>query len=168
HVISNIGNKTNIIIKPHPLDQNIERYKIFESQNVKLVTDIDTDTLLKNAHSVIGINSTVLLQSLKFNVNIYSFGRSILDNKGVAIDCSTDSIDTVWTNIMKGSRQKRDAIVNALMERQINLIDIRAGNTPSMAASLPLTENYICDFTHLINKQKSQKESTNFSNRVLM
>lgn len=168
HVISNIGNKTNIIIKPHPLDKNIERYKIFESQNVKLVTDIDTDTLLKNAHSVIGINSTVLLQSLKFNVNIYSFGRSILDNKGVAIDCSTDSIDTVWTNIMKGSRQKRDAIVNALMERQINLIDIRAGNTPSMAASLPLTENYICDFTHLINKQKSQKESTNFGNRVLM
>ncbi|WP_153012335.1 capsular polysaccharide export protein, LipB/KpsS family [Type-E symbiont of Plautia stali] len=153
HVISKIPSGTKIIIKPHPLDKNVERYEFLENEKIKLVTDTSTDILLKNAHSLIGINSTVLLQALKFDVNIYAYGRSILDNKGVAIDCTEISIDKRWTNAMLGSRQKRDAIVESLMDHQINLIEIRNGNNPSQTAALPLIENCIYDFTHLINRK---------------
>ena len=152
HVISELDESIQIIIKPHPLDKGIERYRKFVCDNVSLSDDGDTMQLIKNAHSVIGINSTVLLQSLEYDVNIYSFGRSILDNKGIAIDCSVSNLSSQWTLFLNGSRERRNAVIQSLKQRQLNLLDIRNGKLPNAIAIKPLIENKIFDFSHLLEK----------------
>ncbi|MFW5389575.1 hypothetical protein, partial [Yersinia sp. 2542 StPb PI] len=122
HIIDQISDRTLLIVKPHPLDKNTERYDKFASDRVKIEKRLDTNTLIQNAHSVIGINSTVLLQSLEFDVNIYTYGHSILDNKGVSIDCISDEISLIWQDTLKGSRKVRNSIINNLKNRQINLL----------------------------------------------
>ncbi|KAE9637913.1 glycosyltransferase [Aeromonas veronii] len=150
YVISELDESVQIIIKPHPLDKNMERYEKFVGKNVSLSHDSDTMQLIKSAHSVIGINSTVLLQSLEYDVNIYSFGRSILDNKGVAIDCSRAELSSQWSLKLIGSRERRDAVIQSLKQRQLNLIDIRHGELKNKIAIRPLVENKIFDFSHLL------------------
>lgn len=151
HVVDKISDKTDVIIKPHPLDKYKERYEKFASERVRVEINTDTNTLLKNAHSVIGINSTVLLQALEFDVNIYSYGHSILDNKNIAINCISDDIDSLWSNKLKGSREIRNSVIENLKLRQINLLDIREKIKPSDISLIPLVENNIFDFTHIID-----------------
>lgn len=151
HIIDQISDRTLLIVKPHPLDKNTDRYDKFASDRVKIERSLDTNTLIQNAHSVIGINSTVLLQSLEFDVNIYTYGHSILDNKGVSIDCISDEISLIWQDTLKGSRKVRNAIINSLKSRQINLLAIREKVRPNDISLTPLIENNISDFSHIIN-----------------
>ncbi|MGL4600194.1 MAG: glycosyltransferase [Plesiomonas sp.] len=171
HIIDEIGNKTKIIIKPHPLEKNTSRYSRFISKNVKLVINEDSSSLIKSAHSVIGINSTVLIQALCEDVNIYTYGSSILDNKKVTIDCQSKSISKQWSNVLIGSRKKRNSIIKELKSRQINLLEIRNGITKSNINLLPLIENYTLDFSNIITKSTKQdgikKENTNNTNKNL-
>lgn len=161
HIIKEIGDKTKIIIKPHPLDKNNQRYQRFENESVSLINDIDTNTLIHNAHSVIGINSTVLVQALEYPVNIYSFGYSILDNKGVSINCLEQRLSHVWRSELFGSMNKRLDIINALKNKQINLLEVRNNIPPQIEALSPLYNNHITDFSHLITKETNKSKSNN-------
>lgn len=124
HVISQIPKSEKIIVKTHPLDKNWEELLEFEGDRVKVIKEGNLDDLLSRAKSVIGINSTVLIQALQYDANIYSYGYSLLDNKGVAINCINKPLSENWTEFQVGSPKRREMIVNAFKKRQINIREL--------------------------------------------
>lgn len=126
HIVENAPRDEKIIIKVHPLDNKYTKLYSLSAinKNIEIVKDADLSVLIKNAHSVVGINSTVLLQALESDANIYYFGNGLLSNKGVAIDCTSLSFSDAFVYEKYGSRARRDAIVEAFMKRQINLNEL--------------------------------------------
>jgi glycosyltransferase involved in cell wall biosynthesis len=154
YILSEIGDKTKIVIKPHPLDKTKDRYTKYESEQVSVVFDVPIDLLLAKAHSIIAINSTVLLQALDYDVNIYAFGFSILDNKGILIDCIHNNISDMWATNLVGSKKKRILIKKELECRQINLLKVRDSESimscVSQIALQPLIAYRCFNFSTLI------------------
>lgn len=124
HVLEQIPKREKVIIKTHPLDKNWEALKVFESERVQVIKEGNLDILIQNAKAVIGINSTVLIQALEYDVNIYSYGYGLLDNKGVTISCIEKPLSQLWTSFMHGSRKRRRMIIEGFKERQINIREL--------------------------------------------
>lgn len=126
YILTQIPDKGPFVIKTHPLDNNKSRFDRFESKNVKVVHDGDLDEILKKSKAVMGINSTVLLESLKYDLNIYMFGKYLLNNKGVVIECdnSYENLSDQWSDTLISCREAKDMIFNEFVKRQINIRSI--------------------------------------------
>ena len=119
--LSLVGENQNIIIKTHPLDSNRKLMEEFISKGVNVIHDGDLTKLLSESKAIIGINSTVLMEALKYDCNIYMFGESLLNNKSVVIDCRSKELSEVWTNELISSIKAKDIIIQEFINRQIDL-----------------------------------------------
>jgi len=124
YLLREIPSHVEIIIKPHPLDKSTDWLSEIDDARTRVVRDVPIGDLLAQASAVVGINSTVLMEALSYNINIYGFGRSLLDNKGVVIDCTDKALSEVWSNSLYGSRHRRDAIIKFFRSMQINVESI--------------------------------------------
>ena len=113
------------IIKTHPLDNKKDRFTMFKSDRIKIIHKCNLDLLLSRAKGVFGINSTVLLEALKYDTNVYFFGKGILSNKEVAIDCSHNDLKDIYTNKLYCNKSDRYTIIDFLKQRQINVAQVR-------------------------------------------
>jgi len=115
----------NIIIKTHPLDNDKERFEKFNSEKVKVLHEGDLSLLIENSKAVIGINSTVLLEALKYDTNIYMFGDYLLNNKKVVIECGAyDSLKSLWADEYYSNRIAKDLVIKEFENRQINIQEL--------------------------------------------
>lgn len=164
YVINSIPKKYNIIIKPHPLDYNASRYEKFVSDKITISNDNFQD-LIEQCNSVIGINSTCLLESLLYDVNIYKCGNSLLDNKNLAIEFNNKNLDKIWKNNYIDNSY-RLIFVNELKKYQINvkkIDDLSCDNK-----SLILLNNAKYKELFLENKEIQSKRINNKKgNRIL-
>ena len=124
YVINSIPRDYHIIIKPHPLDCNANRYFKFESERVSLSFE-PFETVITKCNSVIAINSTCLIESLEYPVNIYKCGESILDNKGLTIEFTNKNLEKVWLNHYENISESRQAFIKKLKRYQINVKKIQ-------------------------------------------
>jgi glycosyltransferase involved in cell wall biosynthesis len=152
HVINQVPDTEKIIIKTHPLDKNWEELLEFENERVKVIKEGNLEELLSNAKAVIGINSTVLIQALQYDVNIYSYGYGLLDNKGVTINCIENSLSKSWTEFLVGSTKRRRMIVEGFKSRQINIRELENLTTESLVDNIAFEPFLLAnqeDFTEL-------------------
>lgn len=128
YCLQHIPKTEEIIIKLHPLENDPERFERFKSERIQVLLDGDLTDLLKNSKAVIGVNSTVLLESLQYNTNVYFFGKGVISNKDVAIDCTDPKtqLSEVWTEDEFTSLQNKMMVVNAFKDRQIHLPSLHA------------------------------------------
>lgn len=131
HVLSNVPSEFRILIKAHPLDHTGHRYEEFLDGRSQMVSD-PIDELLAKADAVVAINSTVLLEALAYNLNIYFCGEALLNNKqiGFAFDSADRPLASVWQDKIVNEGRRRKAFVEYLKSRQINLAAV-----PDMDAS---------------------------------
>lgn len=123
YVISCVPEEYNIIIKPHPLDNNSDRYLKFASNRVSISFD-SFEQAIKNCNSIIGINSTCLIEALEYEVNIYKCGKSILDNKELTIDFTNRNLDKLWINSYFDKGGERRSFLKELKKYQINVTSV--------------------------------------------
>lgn len=157
YIKDQLSTVTKIMVKPHPLDKNVEAYKNFCSENNLMYSDDNIKECLQKAHSVIAVNSTVLLEALEYPCNIYHLGESILSNKKVAISCLGVNIKDVWLNSLVYHPNNRQAIIGAFKDRQINLLDIREGIEPSLLSINEFKALPKIDISSLIKREKTKK-----------
>ncbi|PLS01499.1 glycosyltransferase [Neobacillus cucumis] len=124
HVLKEIPAAEKVIIKVHPLDKHWEQLKDFESDRVTVIKEGNLEELLSKSKAVIGINSTVLIQALEYDINIYSYGYGLLDNKGATISCLEAPLSKQWKNELVGSRKRRDMLIEGFKSRQINIREL--------------------------------------------
>lgn len=125
YVISELPNE-KFIIKTHPLDEDKDRFNIFNNETVKVVHEGDLESLIKASKAVIGINSTVLLEALKYDTNVYMFGDYLLSNKKVVIEVGVnESLKELWTDKYYSSRTAKDMVLNEFLNRQIHIPSLK-------------------------------------------
>lgn len=122
HVLQNVPSHFKVLVKAHPLDHNGHRYEQFLDQRSQMVSD-DITLLLPRVDAVVGINSTVLLEALEYDLNIYFCGESLLNNKqiGFAFGGEDRSLASVWQDKIVQEAPRRRAFVSYLKSRQIDL-----------------------------------------------
>lgn len=127
YTINQLPADARIHIKPHPLDLDAQKYFHLSSDRIKVhpISAPAADILNAVGH-VVGINSTVLLEALKYDVNIYTAGKSLLDNKGVAISLLKQNLRDVFSNEMKGTRQQRNMVIEFFAKHQVNVTHLPA------------------------------------------
>lgn len=144
YCISKVPKSEEIIIKLHPLENYPERFERFESSRIKVVKEGDLASIIQESKAVIGINSTVLLESLQYSTNVYFFGQGVISNKGVAIDCTAPSVDLseVWTEDLFASDEDRLAVINTFKSLQIylpSLCELTVAECLELPSFKPLT-----------------------------
>lgn len=84
-VVANTDSSRTIIIRPHPLGDvsNSRLEKI--SPRIKINSTQSLQQLLAQAHAVIGINSTVLLESLIYNKPTFALGQGVFSSSEAII-----------------------------------------------------------------------------------
>jgi len=174
HVLSQIPQDWEVIIRPLPLDGNVGYIDKFLNERVSLDSDRPIEDALREAGAVIGLNSTVLLQALDYPINIYALGRSLIDNKGVAICCDDGNLAGRWRTELSCDVEHRRALMRAFKDRQINVAEILLKSTESLDASIGL-KPLINAVGRRINWQKAgstikaeEKTSIAFVNKVEM
>lgn len=122
HVLHNVPSDFRVLVKAHPLDHNSHRYEQFLDQRSQMTSDQIT-VLLARVDAVVGINSTVLLEALEHDLNIYFGGDSLLNNKqiGFAFGGKDRSLASVWQDKIVQEGPRRRAFVSYLKSRQIDL-----------------------------------------------
>lgn len=154
YVEDQLKDKTVLAIKAHPLDKNFEVYKEYcDAKDLIFITS-DIHQALSEAHSVISVNSTVLLEALEYPCNIYYLGDSILENKGVAINCKGRLLGDLWKNNLIYNANNRESLIQAFKDRQINLLSIREGKAPKDIAIQEFYNLLKIDVSYLIHRQK--------------
>ncbi len=125
YVISELPDE-KIIIKTHPLDQQKKRFEKYSSDKITVTHDTPIKSLMENSKAVVGINSTVLLEALEFDINIYMFGDHLLNNKKVAIDLrkSGTSLKESWIDYLYSNPEAKKLVLDAFKIRQINLLEL--------------------------------------------
>lgn len=127
HVVDALPRKEKIIIKTHPLDSYSDRFdqEFKNDANVSVVHASVMDDLLSKSKTVIGINSTVLLQALDYDCNIYAYGHGLLDNKKVCFSLADGGdISKKLYDYQYFSKADKISVKQALVDRQINLAKI--------------------------------------------
>jgi len=176
YIISELPDE-KFIIKTHPLDNEKERFEKFESKRIKVVHEADMSKLIEKSKAVLGVNSTVLLEALKYDVNVYMFGEYLLSNKKVVIECGlNDSLKNLWTDKYHSSRKAKDLIIKEFTERQINvrnLKDIPLSDLLESKAFRPLLydvakyDNKI-EFDYVKSKLNNRIDQTLMANNKLL
>ncbi|MDC5812475.1 glycosyltransferase [Vibrio europaeus] len=158
YVLSQISNDEMILIKIHPKDKKELSFDISEYENVRLVNN-DIDLLLLYAKSVISINSTVLIQALQYDCNIYYCGDSILDNKNIAQKFDKCELSSIISDELYCFSEKKRLFISAMKNLQINVQDLRTrpdSISSSRTAIKPFFDMELMDFTELIRKEKKK------------
>ncbi|WP_079478049.1 capsular polysaccharide export protein, LipB/KpsS family [Halobacillus salinus] len=160
HVIDELPSNQKIIVKTHPLDKHWEKLLELEDERVTVIKEGNLEELTENAKAVVGINSTVLIQSLKYDVNIYNYGHSLLDNKGVSISCLEKPLSQMWTKYLVGSRKRREKIIQGFKNRQINVSNLENASIEELVNHIAFEPFLLAnqtDFTKLNSRAKSLK-----------
>ncbi|MGD8111449.1 glycosyltransferase [Vibrio sp. TRT 17S01] len=160
YVLGQIDENERVLLKLHPLDKAPLGFDIEEYKNVTVVTDNITD-LLEKAKSVIAINSTVLLQALEYDCNIYYCGDSILDNKGIAEKFDHSELRDLLSDKLYCSQEKKSKLVSALKSIQINLDEIRTMDKEQVLAHRGIRAFFDMDrqdFSEIIDLEKKRRE----------
>lgn len=130
NILSRYKNE-RFVIKLHPLEKNINKYNIYKSDKCHVVQSCNIDELLSDAKSVIGINSTLLIYALKFDINVYIYGDGILSNKKLCIDCTKYDLDCLL-EFKYCSQINKNIFINELLNYQINVKDIKNAPTSQL------------------------------------
>jgi len=75
-----------IVFKKHPRRRGDE----LQARRSVIVSDVDTTSLVRNARQVVGINSTVLLESLAIGKKVAACGVGLFTNHNVVLECHSD------------------------------------------------------------------------------
>lgn len=126
YVIQKIPEKYNIIVKPHPLDPNASYYEKYEDGKRVCVSYDKFDNVITECNSVVAINSTCLIEAIKYPVNIYKCGKSIIDNKELAIDFDNTNLDQLWRDFYINNNIDRKIFIKELLKYQINVKNIQS------------------------------------------
>ena len=126
-----------IIIRAHPDDKNIEEYKktCTNLKNITICKKLNFEDSAINSKAIIALNSTVLLNALDFNVNIYALGDGITNNKPGIIDASKRELSQCWINDKIIGASSRKSTKEFFKNRQFNV------NKKRMDDSLPLPDS---------------------------
>lgn len=138
HVVSQIPNDWKIVIRPHPLDRNKDSFEKFVNERVSVDGSTSLEDSLAASGAVIALNSTVLLQALAYQVNIYTFAKSLLDNKGVAVTCLDGNLRGRWRENLTADMVHRVSLMKAFESRQINVRHILELDSDALSRQLGL------------------------------
>ncbi|NVJ62486.1 MAG: glycosyltransferase family 29 protein [Gammaproteobacteria bacterium] len=122
YVRGSIPNNVELIIRKHPRDKN--EYDISKLRKVKFDRGESISDVLNVVDSIISVNSTVVLEAMKHDINIYTFGIGIFSNKKLTIDCSSICLSEVWLNKVEYNKSHRQEFLDYLSKLQLNVKDI--------------------------------------------
>lgn len=117
YVRESIPNNIALIVRRHPKDDgeyNIDLPNTFADS-------ASLEESLMNVDAVIGVNSTALLEAMRYSVNVYHLGHGVMGNKGVAIDCIIDGLAKKWQPFIEFDQNRRESFLAYLESIQINI-----------------------------------------------
>lgn len=152
HVRAAVPSDYEVVVRPHPRDR--EKYLFKEMDGVRVETEVAIQEQLKNSHSVVLVNSTVVLEAFRFDVNIYTFGYGVFSNKGLTIDCSDGKLASKWEHDIVIPKEKRAVFLSYLKKRQLNVKDFyNSSSLEEYAISLfPIVESYLYNVRTVENR----------------
>lgn len=166
YVLKSVPEKYNLIIKPHPLDCNADRYLKFESNRVSINFD-SFDNVIKDCNSVIAINSTCLIQALEYPVNIYKCGESILDNKNLAIEFTNKNLKEVWVDYYVNNARSKNMFLEQLRKYQINVLNLENLKDEDLKNNESVKKLFLAKYKEIYDFSKINEEtSINPGNRI--
>jgi|GEM_PF-2270591 len=125
YVIDQTDDDRKVLIKPHPLDREWDRFQDFSGDRIEIIDrSVPISEILSRVGHVASLNSTVMLEALSYKVNIYSGGQGILSNKGIAVDLINNELRDCISDSLIGSKSDRERVIAGLQERQINLMEL--------------------------------------------
>lgn len=158
YVFSQIGNNTKIVVKPHPLDKN--DYSTLVSQlGGEIIKGGNLDDILNSVDAVVALNSTLLIESLQYPVNIYCLGIGILNNKSVVFDCTECELADAWRPDYVNFGAARRRLFEYFKKKQINVYDLASGGGISDFHREIFVNSLKLDVSGLVALDKSKKKT---------
>lgn len=121
HVRRSVPKGVGVLVRKHPMDRNF--YEISDLDNTEFSNSNDIVDDLSRVDALISINSTVVLEALKYNINIYTFGYGVFSGKDLTIDCTQLDIASQWLDFVCFDRHRRNKFIEYLGRRQLNVRD---------------------------------------------
>ncbi len=95
---------TQIVVRPHPL---MPDYLLPQLSNVMVVNDVPTLALAKDARAIIGVNSTVMIESLMHMKPVMFMGDGVLDStSGVCLKFDGKNLHDIMSFVPMVSKVK--------------------------------------------------------------
>ncbi|MFV8782431.1 hypothetical protein ACNKU7_08430 [Microbulbifer sp. SA54] len=144
-VISNTTKATQIVVRPHPLDDQIDYHQIANlSDRISIDTTSDLHKLLAECKLVIGVNSTVLLEALIYHKPVVALGRGVFSSSPAIYKHDINyrlDIEKLHFN-----EERADELISLLLARQAPLPSMQlstiAPRTIRSSLSRELTTQY--------------------------
>ncbi|MCX2779823.1 capsular polysaccharide export protein, LipB/KpsS family [Microbulbifer thermotolerans] len=120
-VLKNSDSRIPLIVRPHPLDRNGQEHLSKLSARIKIDTSTPLQKLIAESKAVIGINSTVLLESLVYEKPTIALGRGIFQSsKAVYLqDINLPLPQVIDSNLTP--KESQNAFLYLLWIRQLKL-----------------------------------------------
>lgn len=156
YVFSQIGNKTKLLVKPHPLDKN-DYSSVVSELGGELIVGGSVDEILGTVDSVVALNSTLLIEALRYPVNIYCLGLGILNNKKVVFDCTSAELSDIWKDKYFNFGPARDNLLDFFMKKQVNVFELSCGEEINDFHRSFFINSLKLDISPLISLENSRK-----------
>ncbi|WP_444897719.1 hypothetical protein ACJJI5_15395 [Microbulbifer sp. EKSA008] len=114
---------TNIITRQHPLDRSPSYNLLPQNSRIKIDNETPLHQLISKSNCILGINSTVLLESLIYEKPIYAAGDGVFSSSDAIIRVNLE--DIIPTR-HKYSVERQEELLHLLLHKQKDLISSTA------------------------------------------
>ncbi|WP_368923425.1 glycosyltransferase, partial [Comamonas aquatica] len=121
HVRESLSKEIEILVRKHPMDKN--SYRLESLSNISFSENNSFSDDLKGCDSLLAVNSTVVLEAMNYNINIYTFGFGVFSNKNLTIDCHAGDLKNKWISEIHFDALARRNFISYLCKRQLNVLE---------------------------------------------
>lgn len=136
-----------VILKGHPKAKY--PYVLYSKRTDFLITfSGNINNFIADADIVVGINSTVLLESALLGKKVVSFGKGLFSGRSICLEANTDSnAEEIFKQVT--CTKKRDSFFyHLIFERQISIQKLKANDTNHLLSRFP--------FNRILGQLRSQ------------
>ncbi|MDI9855074.1 glycosyltransferase [Comamonas sp. 17RB] len=121
HIRTSLSEEIKIVIRKHPMDAS--EYSLDKMRNIYFSDEENFSDDLSKSDSLIAVNSTVVLEALDYDVNIYTFGFGVFSGKNITIDCHKGNLSELWLDAISFDVTRRKKFIQYLNSRQLNVVE---------------------------------------------
>lgn len=128
-----------IVLKLHP-KATYSYVPLSPRSNVRVVAGGSIDEWLASAETVIGINSTVLLEAAALGKRVIAFGKGLFSGTGAILEADLQSDAGQLFNTRPSQSEIDSLLYHLVFERQISLEEVEGGNYTHLLVRYPFNE----------------------------
>ncbi|WP_444925268.1 hypothetical protein ACJJI4_11895 [Microbulbifer sp. TRSA002] len=117
-IIKNTNNEVQIVVRPHPLDKTCKEKLAAMSNRVVVNTETPLNSLIASCKAVIGINSTVLLESLVYEKTVFALGKGLFQSSGAIFLQREDEKIPLTSSTPASMIARQEALLHLLISKQ--------------------------------------------------